>query len=205
VLSRTAPKFKDFWLMIIFCFLVVVIAIYLGYMIYSVFSPPKTLLGGDKILYCLILLIGYILGAWWPNFYRRYKKTQPDTNTLEDDLLSQYLKKSYHQFPPEVFVKLTLLKISKEDNNLLYELTNLIDSYIKKQAVTEKPLLTKERDTLLIIIATLAKEANYDLSATSKSAALISKNTQELGAYISEGAIADKLKQIPDALERKNK
>lgn len=67
------------------------------------------------------------------------------------------------------------------------------------------PIGNKERDTLLIIIAALAKEAGYDVARTSKTADSIASLTQEMGAPVSSSAIEGKLKLIPQALENRSK
>jgi hypothetical protein len=68
-----------------------------------------------------------------------------------------------------------------------------------------KPLSNRERDTLLIIIAALAKEANIDIKKTSKYGDLIAELTQTLGCPIGATTIEEKLKLIPDALESRAK
>lgn len=67
------------------------------------------------------------------------------------------------------------------------------------------PISNKERDTLLIIIAALAKVAGYDVSRSSKTADSLASLTQEMGAPISSSAIEGKLKLIPQALENRSK
>lgn len=69
----------------------------------------------------------------------------------------------------------------------------------------EKPMSTKERDTLLTIIAAFAKEAKIDISRPSKAAGLIEDMTQLLGAPVAKRTIEEKLKLINDALERRGK
>ena len=64
-----------------------------------------------------------------------------------------------------------------------------------------RPLLTTERNTLLTIIAALAKQAKIDIKEAGKSAQYISGLTDELGANVSKRAIEDHLKKIPGALE----
>ncbi|OSZ75917.1 hypothetical protein CAP37_11295 [Hydrogenophaga sp. IBVHS1] len=64
----------------------------------------------------------------------------------------------------------------------------------------EKPLLTRERDTLLTIIAALAQEANIKISTPSKAAVVIEDLTVRMGAPVSKRAIEEHLKKIPDAL-----
>jgi len=69
----------------------------------------------------------------------------------------------------------------------------------------EKLLGQRERDTLLTIIAALAKNAEIDISATSKAASLIEKLTENLGARVAARTVEEHLKRIPEALERKAK
>ena len=75
--------------------------------------------------------------------------------------------------------------------------------YEKDAAPVElvKPLITSERNTLLTIIAALAKQAKIDINEAGKSAQYISGLTDELGANVSKRAIEDHLKKIPGALE----
>ena len=66
-----------------------------------------------------------------------------------------------------------------------------------------KPLGTRERDTLLTIIAVLAKAAKVpldDYGKPGKAAGYIEGLTDEFGAHVSKRAIEDHLKKIPDAL-----
>lgn len=83
------------------------------------------------------------------------------------------------------------------------ELDRFVASMLpKKNAVgLDKPLSTRERDTLLTIIAALAKLAKIDTSQPGKAALAIEGMTDELGAHVSKRAIEDHLKKIPDALE----
>lgn len=71
--------------------------------------------------------------------------------------------------------------------------------------VTDKPLSDKERETLLIIIAALAKEAKVDISKTSKAGDLIANMTQLIGAPVGATTIETHLKKIPQALENRAK
>ena len=73
---------------------------------------------------------------------------------------------------------------------------------IKNPKDGDRPLRTRERTTLLVIVAALAKEAGFDVGETWKSAQRIEKLTLDLGARISAEAISQKLREIPDALER---
>jgi hypothetical protein len=68
-----------------------------------------------------------------------------------------------------------------------------------------KPLSDKERITLLVIIAALAKEAKVDISKISKSGDLIASMTQIIGAPIGATTIETHLRQIPEALQSRTK
>ena len=69
----------------------------------------------------------------------------------------------------------------------------------------DKPLMTRERATLLTIIAALARAADIDILKASKAGDTIEALTVELGARVSARAIEDHLKRIQDALERRGK
>jgi hypothetical protein len=64
----------------------------------------------------------------------------------------------------------------------------------------EKPLETKERNTLLTIIAVLCKEAKLDYKAAAKTAGFIQSTAAGMGVSIGETTIENHLKKIPDAL-----
>ncbi len=86
-----------------------------------------------------------------------------------------------------------------------YEMKHGDDSDSVKE---EKPLATRERDTLLTIIAALAKAAKVpldDYSQPGKAAGYIEGLTAELGARVSKRAIENHLKKISDALEPRMK
>ena len=69
----------------------------------------------------------------------------------------------------------------------------------------DKPLSTRERDTLLTIIAALAKGAKINIHPPGKAAGFIEGLTAEFGTRVSKRAIEDHLKKIPDALESRMK
>ena len=69
----------------------------------------------------------------------------------------------------------------------------------------DKPLVARERTTLLTIIAALARAVDIDILKASKAGDTIEALTVELGARVSARAIEDHLKRIPDALERRGK
>jgi hypothetical protein len=69
-----------------------------------------------------------------------------------------------------------------------------------KLAQSDKRLATRERDTLLIIIAALCEEAGYDYKKPAKTAGLIQSTATKMGVSIGETTIENHLKKIPDAL-----
>jgi len=93
-----------------------------------------------------------------------------------------------------------IAKLVIENINLKREIESL-----QTQPQAEKSLSTRERNTLLTIIAALTHDAKIDILKTSKSGEIISRMTQQLGAFVDGETIASKLKQIPDALERRSK
>lgn len=74
-----------------------------------------------------------------------------------------------------------------------------------KHAEIEKPLLKRERDTLLTIIAALCKDLGYDHTKIAKTAAMINRTSEAMGSPIGETTIEGHLKKIPDALETRMK
>lgn len=79
-----------------------------------------------------------------------------------------------------------------------YKPADIVDD--QQTNIVVKPLSNKERDTLLIIIAALAKEAKVDISRTSKAGELIANLTQLLGVQVGATTIETHLKKIPQAL-----
>lgn len=76
----------------------------------------------------------------------------------------------------------------------------------EKRTDSSKPLIAmRERETLLIIISALAKEAGIDTTKISKAGVIIESLTQQLGSTVSATTIERHLKQIPEALERRAK
>lgn len=73
------------------------------------------------------------------------------------------------------------------------------------QLKIDKPLATKERNTLLVIIAALAKEAKIDLAKPSKAGLAIAHLTEKIGAPVDHATIEEKIKLIKNALESRAK
>ena len=66
--------------------------------------------------------------------------------------------------------------------------------------ISEKPLATRERNTLLTIIAVLCKEAKLDYSKPAKTAGMIQSTAASMGLSIGESTIEAHLKKIPNAI-----
>jgi len=69
----------------------------------------------------------------------------------------------------------------------------------------EKPLASRERKTLLTIIAALAKEAKIDITKPYEGANIIEAMTDQFGAHVDSDTIAKKLKLIDELLKNPRK
>jgi len=74
---------------------------------------------------------------------------------------------------------------------------------VEQSPMVDRPLDTRERRTLLIIIEALAQIAKVATDSPYAAAKAIALQTQQLGAAVGEKTIADKLKEIPEALENR--
>ena len=72
------------------------------------------------------------------------------------------------------------------------------------EPVPETSLGERERTTLLILIAALAKEARIDVTKVSKAVGLIEDLTHQLGTRVAARTIEDHLKRIPKAINKKS-
>ena len=88
------------------------------------------------------------------------------------------------------------------DEVLKYEVAHDQEAPLKQE---EKPLATKERNTLLAIIAALCKEAKIDYTKPSKAAEILLGMADEMGLSISKRGIEEHLKKIPDSLASRMK
>ena len=129
-----------------------------------------------------------------------------------------YLKWDGHR-SPEYRRDFEMLKwgalFSEFPNLLLFKRENL-DSLIQSekhtitkfqngaQADEKASLGSKERNTLLVLIAALCREAKIDYNQRGVSTA-IQKMTEEIGAPVTDDTINRVLKQIEAALERRSK
>ena len=66
--------------------------------------------------------------------------------------------------------------------------------------IAEKPLGKRERETLLVIIAALAKMADIDVTKPSKAAVAIERQTIDMRAPVAARTIENHLNRIPDSL-----
>jgi hypothetical protein len=67
-----------------------------------------------------------------------------------------------------------------------------------------KPLTTKERNTLLVLLAALCKQANIDFNKPGIATA-IARMTENIGAPITDDTIRNIIKQMNEALETRSK
>lgn len=171
---------------------------------------------GNIGILVIAFCMGGILGSNIKDNIRDFENDlDQDIKEPQSDLLSLYLKNSVHTkfFKPEIYEKLTVLKLTKDEgikNNLFQEILSSIDtsiSIIEKHNVIplDKPVSETERGTFLIILLALGKAAKLEFSTHSKTAGIISRLTQELGVPLSPNTISDKLKQAIDVLKSSNK
>lgn len=94
---------------------------------------------------------------------------------------------------------------AKDTQQKLKEL-NAENVLLRSQVALNKDTLNgSERETLLIIIAALAKEYKVDIQKTSKAGELIARLTQQLGANVGATTIETHIKKIPQALQNRAK
>ena len=101
-------------------------------------------------------------------------------------------------------------KLDSEGIDWLLDEAALLRAKIKKleektAAKQEKPLTTRERNTLLAIIAALCNEAKIDHTKPSKAADYILSTADKMGLSISKRGIEEHLKKIPDMLASRMK
>ncbi len=71
--------------------------------------------------------------------------------------------------------------------------------------VVDKTLSTRERNTLLVIIGLLCKEAKLDYTKSAKTAGLIESMAAQLGVTIGETTVEGHLKKVSDAMAARMK
>lgn len=100
------------------------------------------------------------------------------------------------------------IEVAKQLAQSKVEELNSVRAQLDALAVQVKEigsLASRERKTLLIIIAALARVAKIDINSPGKAALYIEGLTDEMGARASKRAIENHLKNIPDALESRMK
>lgn len=95
-----------------------------------------------------------------------------------------------------LFITKETLKHLSEENDPLKK--NML-------SIVKRLLSNREHQTLLIIIAALAKEAKVNISKSSKAGELIANMTQGLGVALGATTVENKLKEIGQALESRAK
>ena len=90
--------------------------------------------------------------------------------------------------------------------------TAVLDEFIRqhlppkpRQQADTEDLGRRERITLLVIIGSLAKNANIDISQPFAAADVIEKLTIDLKARVSARTIGETLKKVPEALQERHK
>lgn len=126
-----------------------------------------------------------------PFFNAEYRTLQKRTDSKE--FLQQECEKLFMQnvilkqgFSPEVATEVLARQGRQED-------------------LDTQPLRTRERNTLLSIIAVLCKDAKLDHTKPAKTAGYIRDMADRMGLHIGESTIENHLKKIPDALETRMK
>lgn len=81
-----------------------------------------------------------------------------------------------------------------------------IENHLKRIGITvNKPLLERERSTLLTLIAALAMELDLPIIKPAKAASLIEALTKNHGIQIEARVIEEHLKRIPRALDKRSR
>lgn len=95
-------------------------------------------------------------------------------------------------------------KILRQEKETIETDRDSLRGIVDKSVEAEKSLSTKERHTLLVIIAALCKEANIDYSQRGVASA-IQNLTENIGSPITDDTIRSVLKQINEAVDVRSK
>lgn len=99
------------------------------------------------------------------------------------------------------------LAVELPDDGVLVVRTEVLaafqQTFLPPAKQIDRSLGRRERATLLTIIAALAKAAKIDIEKPSKAASTIENLTTEMGARVAARTVEEHLKNIPDALERR--
>lgn len=107
---------------------------------------------------------------------------------------------SIKEFPSDATLVIEVESIQKFEQSL----TDDSQDATKKNDL-DKPLGSRERDTLLAIIAALCEDAGFDYKKHAKTAGIIQSTADGMGVSIGETTIEGHLKKIPDALRTRMK
>ena len=164
----------------------------------------KASLSGDYQKYTLILSGATILFGLWVFFHLHLNQLLESEEAINRSALGYLYAEELRDY-------------AVANIEALFNAVNQIEKLPSKESLplpplnhiqlgdVDKPLGTRERDTLLTIIAALAKEAKLQIDQPGKTALYIEGLTNELGAPVSKRAIEDHLKKIPNALETRMK
>jgi hypothetical protein len=83
-------------------------------------------------------------------------------------------------------------------------LQNLEALVSEPESDAKRPIGRRERTTLLVIIAALAKLARIDVAKPSSAAVAVESETVQMGARVASRTVEEHLRRIPEALENKS-
>jgi hypothetical protein len=129
-------------------------------------------------------------GVFW-RLMNRFNK-----DILEAPIISWYDRRNFYPaggLPEEILLVVRMPAFRELERKLA-----------AMQPSPERPLGQRERSTLLVMIAALAKIAKIDIEHPSSAAASIESQTALLGARIAARTIEDHLKRVAEALERRS-
>jgi hypothetical protein len=147
------------------------------------------------------------------------KATSTTIDTMKKRVYSLITSGVLPAYDPHVFLRIDPNEILPIKDDYLVRLDDVSD-WLRMQGIEigyaindkennyellDKPLTTRERETLLTIIAALCKEAKLDYTKHSKTAGLIQSTAATMGLSIGETTIEGHLKKIPDALATRMK
>jgi hypothetical protein len=160
-----------------------------------------------------------LLESWEENEYQSGSLAQQrdmESHILKHNLPSEEASKIRSDFKKKRNEFLEKLKSQTDEENyypaaglpeegvLVVRTQAIIDFLNSLQGDTERPIVTKERQTLLVIIAALCNEAGIDYQQRGIASA-IQCLTETIGAPISDDTIRKVLNQIDNALESRSK
>lgn len=104
----------------------------------------------------------------------------------------------YHWFEEPVVVSMRDVRVTSAAIKTILENST-------SPSAQEKPIETRERNTLLSIIGVLCKEAGHDITKPAKAASTIQSTAASMGISIGETTIEMHIKKVIDALATRTK